>query len=138
MSFRENICFLFRYDTRVCYTTFRYMRCFAERSGAKYGRAKCNEWTAYTVLYAPSGVYGARVQRGATVGSKSIFSLFFLRKRLFLFLSFFKKVWFSVPKNSRGVGGELNFLELLICVSFFVIKTSLLTILLIVSKFLDL
>jgi len=26
------------------------MRCFAERSGAKYGRAKCNERTAYTVL----------------------------------------------------------------------------------------
>jgi len=30
------------------------MRYFAERSGAKYGRAKCNERTAYSVLYAPS------------------------------------------------------------------------------------
>ncbi len=30
--------------------TFQYMRCFAEWSGAKYGRAKCNERTAYTVL----------------------------------------------------------------------------------------
>jgi len=32
------------------------MRCFAERSGAKYGRAKCNERTAYTVLGEPNGV----------------------------------------------------------------------------------
>ncbi len=31
--------------------TFQYMRCFVERSGAKYGRAKCNERTTYTVLY---------------------------------------------------------------------------------------
>lgn len=31
------------------------MRCFAERSGAKYGRAKCNERTAYTVLGEPNG-----------------------------------------------------------------------------------
>ena len=31
------------------------MRCFAERSGAKYGRAKCNERTAYAVLGEPNG-----------------------------------------------------------------------------------
>jgi len=36
--------------------TFKYMRCFAKRSGAKYGRAKCNEWTAYTVLGESNGV----------------------------------------------------------------------------------
>ena len=35
--------------------TFQYMRCFAERSGVKYGRAKCNERTAYTVLGEPNG-----------------------------------------------------------------------------------
>jgi len=35
--------------------TFQYMRCLAECNGAKYGRAKCNEWTAYTVLGEPNG-----------------------------------------------------------------------------------
>jgi len=35
--------------------TFQYMRCFAEWNGAKYGRAKCNERTAYTVLGEPNG-----------------------------------------------------------------------------------
>ena len=45
-------CARFR-EAKFC-TTFQYMRCFAERSGAKYGRAKCNERTAYTVLGEPN------------------------------------------------------------------------------------
>jgi len=53
--------------------TFQYMRCFAERRGAKYGRAKCNEWTAYTVLCAPSGTQGSESATGFVAKRRSHF-----------------------------------------------------------------
>jgi hypothetical protein len=66
---------------------FRYMRCSAtsifyhfDSCSGIWVRA-CKARTAYTVLYAPSGVFGARVQRGRAVArsSKNIFRLTFDR-----------------------------------------------------------
>jgi len=46
------------------------MRCFAERSGAKYGSAKCNEWTAYAVLYVLSGALRSESATGSSDSEK--------------------------------------------------------------------
>jgi hypothetical protein len=46
------------------------MRYFAERSGAKYGRATAGVNRIYCVRRAERSDSGVRVQRGATNGSK--------------------------------------------------------------------
>lgn len=44
------------------------MRCFAECSEAKYGRAKCNERAAYTVVMCPEWSFAERERN--VVGAK--------------------------------------------------------------------
>ncbi len=88
------------------HTTFQYMRCFAERSGAKYGRAKCNERTAYTVLCVPSRALRSESAAWSERSGEVIFlSLLFLCREI---SSSFKGNLIFFVFFPRGVRGELE------------------------------
>ena len=75
------------------------MRCCDRKE--QFGLRVCKARTSYPLLYAPSGVYGARVQRGRAIArsSKNIFRSY-LSDRI-SFISF-KFDFFRFEKWKRG------------------------------------
>jgi hypothetical protein len=84
---------------------FRCMRCFAKRSGAKYGRAKCNERTSYTVLSDPNDTQRSGVHESAAGGRTLFsFSFFFLAElQLLKVQNKIFSVWGGGKRGSEGV-----------------------------------
>lgn len=75
------------------------MRCFAEWNEAKYGRAKCNERTAYTVLGEPNGAIVERECNVPCVFLKNLSVLFRF------WWAFYYCIWFfCFEKWKRGWG----------------------------------